>query len=43
MKIVVASKAALENFVRTWSNEFSAAQGITINAINPGPMQSVYS
>jgi len=35
-----ASKAALESFVRTWSNEFAAAQGITVNAVNPGPMRT---
>jgi len=35
-----ASKAALESFVRTWNNEFGIVQGITINAVNPGPVKS---
>jgi len=35
-----ASKAALESLVRSWSNEFGAAQGITVNAVNPGPMRT---
>ncbi|KIM90608.1 hypothetical protein PILCRDRAFT_84544 [Piloderma croceum F 1598] len=35
-----ASKAALESFVRTWSNEFGVTEGITVNAVNPGPMRT---
>ena len=42
-RLFSASKAALESFVRSWSNEFAAAQGITVNAVNPGPMRSAYS
>jgi len=38
--IYSASKAAVESFVRTWNNEFAAAQGITVNAVNPGPMRT---
>lgn len=39
--ITQATKAAIESFVRTWNNEFGAEQGITINAVNPGPVKSV--
>ncbi|CCG82497.1 putative Short chain dehydrogenase/reductase family oxidoreductase [Taphrina deformans PYCC 5710] len=35
-----ATKAALEAMTRTWSNEFAQAKGITVNAINPGPVES---
>jgi len=35
-----ASKSAVESFVRTWNNEFAAAQGITVNAVNPGPIRT---
>lgn len=35
-----ASKAALESLVRSWSNEFGAAQDITVNAVNPGPVRT---
>jgi 3-oxoacyl-[acyl-carrier protein] reductase len=39
--IIQASKAAIESFARTWNNEFGVRQGITINAVNPGPVQCV--
>jgi len=35
-----ASKSAIESFARTWNNEFGVRQGITINAVNPGPVQT---
>jgi len=35
-----ASKAAIESFARTWNNEFGVRQGIAINAVNPGPVQT---
>jgi NAD(P)-dependent dehydrogenase (short-subunit alcohol dehydrogenase family) len=41
MTTVQASKAAVESFVRSWNNEFGAQQGITVNAINPGPVKYV--
>jgi NAD(P)-dependent dehydrogenase (short-subunit alcohol dehydrogenase family) len=39
---IKATKAAAESFVRTWNNEFGAEQGITVNAVNPGPVKYVY-
>jgi NAD(P)-dependent dehydrogenase (short-subunit alcohol dehydrogenase family) len=41
LTIIQASKAAIESFARTWNNEFGVRQGITINAVNPGPVQCV--
>jgi NAD(P)-dependent dehydrogenase (short-subunit alcohol dehydrogenase family) len=38
--IYSATKAAIESFVRTWNNEFGAEQGITVNAVNPGPVNT---
>lgn len=35
-----ATKAALEAMTRTWANEFAQKYGITVNAINPGPVDS---
>jgi 3-oxoacyl-[acyl-carrier protein] reductase len=39
LTITQATKAAIESFVRTWNNEFGAEQGITVNAVNPGPVK----
>jgi len=38
--IYSATKAAVESFVRTWNNEFGAENGITVNAVNPGPIKT---
>jgi hypothetical protein len=38
---ISASKSAVESFIRTWNNEFGAVQGITVNAITPGPVKYV--
>lgn len=35
-----ATKAALEAMTRSWTNEFAQKYGITVNAINPGPVES---
>lgn len=35
-----ATKAAVEAMTRTWANEFAQKYGITVNAINPGPVES---
>lgn len=35
-----ATKAALESMTRTWANEFAQKKGITVNAVNPGPVSS---
>lgn len=35
-----ATKAALEAMTRTWANEFAQERGITVNCINPGPVES---
>jgi NAD(P)-dependent dehydrogenase (short-subunit alcohol dehydrogenase family) len=43
LTIIQATKAAIESFVRTWNNEFGAEQGITVNAVNPGPVKCVFS
>lgn len=34
------TKAALEAMTRSWANEFAQEKGITVNAINPGPVES---
>jgi len=35
-----ATKAAVESFVKCWHNEFGLERGITINAVNPGPVET---
>ena len=35
-----ATKAALEAMTRSWANEFAQSKQITVNAINPGPVES---
>ena len=43
LAICQASKSAIESFVRTWNNEFGTEHGITVNAVNPGPVKYVQS
>lgn len=33
-----ASKAAMESLARTWAVELGQRHGITVNAVNPGPV-----
>ena len=35
-----ASKLAIESFVNCWKNEFGIEDGITINALEPGPIDT---
>ncbi|KAK7889934.1 hypothetical protein LTR67_008398 [Exophiala xenobiotica] len=35
-----ATKAALESITRSLAEHFGGSQGITVNAVNPGPVQT---
>lgn len=36
--VYAATKAANEALVRVWAKEFGQSHGITVNAVNPGPV-----
>ena len=38
--VYAASKAAVEGFTRVWATEFGHKYGITVNAVNPGPVDT---
>jgi len=40
LKAYAASKAALEAMTRVWATELGQSYGVTVNAINPGPVKS---
>lgn len=38
--VYAASKAAVEGFTRVWATELGHKYGVTVNAINPGPVET---
>ncbi|KAK4938325.1 hypothetical protein LTR10_021209 [Elasticomyces elasticus] len=38
--VYAASKAAVEGFTRVWAKELGQEYGITVNAVNPGPVDT---
>lgn len=38
--VYAASKAAVEGFTRVWATELGQKYGITVNAVNPGPVET---
>lgn len=38
--VYAASKAAVEGLTRVWANELGHKYGVTVNAVNPGPVDT---